>query len=157
MSVSQQIALRFVDLESAHLPEIMAIEREAYPDPWTVQMFQQEIQSKLSCFHVVFWGDALVGYGGFWHVGDEAHITSVTVRREYRRLGIGRRLVTHIIEEAARLGLLVATLEVRASNYHARNLYRSMGFEAVGRRKGYYAGGKEDAIIMAKELDDSRV
>ena len=157
MSVSQQIALRFVDLEAAHLPEIMSIEREAYPEPWTTQMFYQEIQSELSCFHVVFWGDALVGYVGFWHVGDEAHITSVTVRREYRRLGIGRLLLTHILEEAARLGLVVATLEVRESNYYARNLYRSIGFETVGRRKGYYARTKEDAIIMAKELDDSRV
>ena len=154
MSVSEQIALRFAPLMDKHLPDVMAIEREAYPEPWPTHIFRQEIRSKLSCFHVAFSDDTLIGFAGFWRVADEAHITSVTLRRDYRGRGLGRRLLIHLLDEATRLGIRVATLEVRASNYPARKLYRSFGFQNVGRREGYYSRTDEDAIVMARDLVD---
>ncbi len=152
MSVSESTALRFVPLAEEHLAGIMDIEVEAYPEPWTVRMFQDEIRNERSYFYVAFLGDVLAAYGGFWLVIDEAHITSVAVREAYRGRGYGRRLVAFLIDEAVASGARRATLEVRVSNIRARNLYVSFGFRPVGLRKGYYPKNNEDAIVMLKDL-----
>ena len=130
----------------------MDIEREAYPDPWTLSMFREEIRNEVSHFFVALLGDELVAYGGFWLVLEEAHITSVTVRDTYRGRGLGRCLMTFLLEEAGRLGARTATLEVRVSNVVAQRLYLSEGFRAVGIRRGYYPRTREDALVMFKEL-----
>ena len=153
MSPDGPARLRFVRLEECHLPEVMAIEREAYPEPWTENMFRQEVHSAASYFYVTFLEDVLVGYVGFWLAVDEAHITSVTVRDTYRRCGFGRTELKFILGVAARLGLSRATLEVRASNLRARDLYLNMGFRQISRRRGYYSRTNEDAIVMTKDLD----
>lgn len=49
----------------------------------------------------------------------------------------------------------VATLEVRASNEAAQQLYRSMGFETAGVKKQYYKNG-EDALVMQLLLAQGR-
>ena len=67
----------------------MEIEKEAYPEPWTAGMFREEIRSKRSFFYTAWLGDSLIGYSGFWLVLDEGHITSLTVRRDYRGYGYG--------------------------------------------------------------------
>ena len=145
-------ALEFVHIEEEHLPVILEIEREAYLEPWTEGMFRQEINNRLSQFYVVFFDGTLVGYVGFWEAADEAHITTVTVRREYRGRGFGREEVRFILEVAGRRGIREATLEVRPSNIRAQSLYKGMGFEEIGRRKHYYAATGEDAIIMARRI-----
>jgi ribosomal-protein-alanine N-acetyltransferase len=153
MSPDEPARLRFVRLEERHLPEVMAIEREAYPEPWTENMFRQEVHSAASYFYVTFHEDVLVGYVGFWLAVDDAHITSVTGRDTYRRRGFGRMELRFILGVAARLGLSRATLEVRASNLRAQNLYLTMGFRQMSRRRGYYSRTNEDAIVMVKDLD----
>lgn len=153
MSVSESTALRFVPLQERHLNDILAIEVEAYPEPWTLRMFQDEIRSDRSYFYVAYLGDDMAAYGGFWLVLDEAHITSVAVRDIYRGRGFGRRLMQYLLDTAIEAGACRATLEVRISNLVARNLYVSMGFRPVGVRKGYYPKNNEDAIVMLKDLD----
>ncbi|MCL4692952.1 MAG: ribosomal protein S18-alanine N-acetyltransferase, partial [Candidatus Hydrogenedentes bacterium] len=120
--------------------------------PWTEGMFRDEIRNNFSRFFVAMLDKVLVGYGGFWLVVDEAHITSVTVRDIYRGRGFGRRLVEHLLQEAEDAGARIATLEVRVSNLRARNLYLQYGFRPVGLRKNYYPKSNEDAIVMLKEL-----
>ena len=88
------------------------------------------------------------GYGGFWLLYDEAHISTLGVRPEWRGRGWGEWLLLTMLEEAHRLGARVATLEVRVSNMPAQSLYLKYRFEQVGRRKGYYADNREDALIM---------
>lgn len=145
--------LRYVPLAHKHLNAIMAIEEEAYPEPWTRGMFRDEIKNDRSFFYVAYLGEELVGYSGFWLVADEAHITSVTVRKEYRGHGYGRRQMEHLLAEAIRVGAKIATLEVRESNTPARTLYESMGFHEIGRRRQYYTTSREDAIVMLKNLE----
>jgi len=87
-------------------------------------------------------------YGGFWLMYDEAHISTLGVRPEWRGWGWGELLLLTMLEEAHRLGARVATLEVRVSNMPAQSLYLKYRFEQVGRRKGYYADNREDALIM---------
>lgn len=152
MSVSESTILRFVPLQEEHLDEILDIEHEAYPEPWTVRMFRDEMRNARSHFYVAFRDDRIIGYAGFWLVLDEAHITTVAVRDVCRGLGYGRQLLNHLLAAAVDAGARRATLEVRVSNLRARNLYVSVGFRPVGLRKGYYPKNNEDAIVMLAEL-----
>ena len=74
------------------------------------------------------------GFAGVWLMVDEAHITTFGVHPEWRRQGIGRRLLLRLLELAIELGARRMTLEVRVSNRAAQALYRAYGFEVVGRR-----------------------
>ena len=95
--------------------------------------------------------DFIAGFLGTWYMVDEAHIVSVAVRRMYRGHGIGELLLIGAIERAMAHRSSVVTLEVRASNEVAKNLYRKYGFQECGVRKGYYADDREDAIIMTTD------
>lgn len=144
--------LTFVPLAEEHIDQVLAIEQEAYVEAWTRGMFHQEIRSIMSHFYVAFLDQTLVGYVGLWKVMEEGHITSVTVRQDYRGRGYGRALVQFVLDTAAGMGLEEATLEVRESNRTAIGLYESMGFTQTGRRKNYYAKTNEDAILMTRSL-----
>lgn len=90
----------------------------------------------------------ILAYSGFWIFVDEAHISTIAVRPEYRRRGLGELLIVTMIEDARGLRCKHMTLEVRASNVVAQKLYQKFGFEFVGRRKGYYTDNWEDALLM---------
>jgi ribosomal-protein-alanine N-acetyltransferase len=93
----------------------------------------------------------IVGFSGFWMMVGEAHIIAIGVRNGYRQLGIGEGLLIATIELAQILNANVVTLEVRASNMVAQELYRKYGFQVVGRRLKYYSSDGEDAIIMSTD------
>lgn len=152
MAISEPRLLRFEPLAEMHLDTLLSIEVEAYPEPWTRGMFQDEMRSNRSYFRVVFDESGIVGYGGYWLVLDEAHITTVVVRDTHRRLGIGRQILEHLLDSARAASASMATLEVRESNTPARELYKSFGFRDVGRRKGYYPKSREDAVVMLVEF-----
>ena len=90
----------------------------------------------------------ILGYGGFWLMAGEAHISTIAVRPEWRRRGIGELLLVAMLELAVELGGDLATLEVRVSNVAAQSLYRKYGFAKVGLRPHYYSDRGEDALIM---------
>jgi ribosomal-protein-alanine N-acetyltransferase len=79
---------------------------------------------------------------------DEAHITTFGVHPDWRRLGVGRRLLLRLVELALELGAVRMTLEVRVGNEAAKALYRSFGFSVAGRRPRYYTDDGEDAYVM---------
>lgn len=93
----------------------------------------------------------LAGFVGIWYMVDEAHVVSIGVRREYRGQGIGELLLIGGIEHALARRARVVTLEVRVSNYIARNLYIKYGFKEQGVRKSYYTDNREDALIMTTD------
>jgi ribosomal-protein-alanine N-acetyltransferase len=93
----------------------------------------------------------IVGFSGIWVLAEEAHITNIAVRQEYRRRGIGELLMLATIDLAVELHAVVMTLEVRASNRIAQSLYNKFGFKQVGVRYGYYLDNREDAVIMTTE------
>jgi ribosomal-protein-alanine N-acetyltransferase len=93
----------------------------------------------------------VVGFSSFWMMVEEAHIMAIGVRNGYRQLGIGEGLLIAIIELAQALNANVITLEVRASNQVAQELYKKYGFQVVGRRLKYYSSNGEDAIIMSTD------
>jgi ribosomal-protein-alanine N-acetyltransferase len=93
----------------------------------------------------------IVGFTGIWLMVDEAHITNIAVAQEYRRRGIGELLLIATIDLAQEFKANTMTLEVRASNIAAQNLYNKYGFMKIGVRRGYYLDNKEDAVIMSTE------
>jgi len=94
-------------------------------------------------------GQYVFGFAGFWITPDEAHITALGVRNNYRRSGIGERLLISLIDLATPLSIRTITLEVRASNKAAQALYQKYGFQTVGRRPRYYSNNSEDAVLMS--------
>ena len=94
----------------------------------------------------------VVGYGGFWFIVDEAHISTIAVHPDWRGQGVGEILFVNMLEQALDLGALTATLEVRVTNAPAQALYHKYEFEQTGRRKRYYRDNGEDALLMTAEL-----
>jgi ribosomal-protein-alanine N-acetyltransferase len=94
----------------------------------------------------------IIGYAGVWIILDEGHVTNIAVHPKYQRRGIGRQLMEAITAFAAGRGAVRMTLEVRVSNFVAQDLYKQLGYEICGVRKGYYQDTKEDAYIMWKDL-----
>jgi len=92
------------------------------------------------------------GFIGSWRVADQIQIIDFVVEPEFRRFGIGWLLLASLIEHAGSFRSKLVTLEVRASNDAAINLYKKFGFEICGHRKSYYSNKTEDAILMNLEL-----
>jgi ribosomal-protein-alanine N-acetyltransferase len=131
------------------IPAVHRIERASFPLPWPDYAFRQEIETnRLAHYMVIRVGNRVVGYGGMWLMVDEAHITTFAVLPEWRRRGVGARLMLAMMELATHLQARVATLEVRLSNEAARQLYQRFGFRPVGLRPRYYSDNGEDALIM---------
>ena len=93
----------------------------------------------------------VVGFIGVWYMADEAHIVNIGVSGEHRGRGLGELLLIGALEHAQNRGVRMVTLEVRESNFIARNLYRKYGFTERGLRKAYYSDNREDAVIMTTE------
>ncbi|MFC2016957.1 ribosomal protein S18-alanine N-acetyltransferase [Chloroflexota bacterium] len=91
----------------------------------------------------------VAGFAGLWIMADEAHIANIAVRELHRRQGIGELLLISTIDLATGLNAHIITLEVRASNTAAQNLYHKYGFAQTGLHRGYYTDNKEDAVLMA--------
>jgi ribosomal-protein-alanine N-acetyltransferase len=93
----------------------------------------------------------IVGFSGIWLMADEAHLTNIAVHHQYKGKGLGELLLLATIDLAVSLKASFMTLEVRASNLVAQNLYSKYGFTQMGIRRGYYLDNREDAIIMSTE------
>ena len=146
--------MRFEDVAAVH-----EIERISFRTPWPSYAFEQELRgNRLAHYLVARAGDRVVGFAGVWLMVDEAHVTTFGVHPDWRRQGIGRQLLLNLVELARTIGARRMTLEVRASNDVAQALYRTYGFEEVGRRPRYYTDDGEDALVMSTpDLDDPRM
>ena len=98
---------------------------------------------------------SIVGYAGIWVMTDEAHITTIASHPEVRGQGVGEFLLVALIHRAMAIGARWMTLEVRASNAVAQNLYRKYTFKEMGVRRRYYSDNGEDALVMWTDALDS--
>jgi ribosomal-protein-alanine N-acetyltransferase len=131
------------------LDDIMEVERLSFTLPWSREAFYRELTDNPYAYYIVADKDGkAIGYGGVWIVVDEAHITNIAVRPEYRGKKIGETLLKQLQNLAREKGAKTMTLEVRVSNHVAQNLYRKLGFKNGGIRKGYYTDNFEDALVM---------
>lgn len=145
--------LQVVPLKTEHLDQVLDIERASFPTPWSRQSFLGELlHNNVAYYFGCISDEKMIGYAGMWIIIDEAHITNVAVHPNHRGQKIGHILMLHLMAQALERGVHKMTLEVRPSNIYAQKLYTCLGFEGVGRRKGYYSDNNEDAIIMWKDL-----
>jgi len=151
MESNQNKKIRFMTL--GDLDAIVILEGKCFTTPWSRESFVQELTTnKLAKYLVLELDGRIVAYGGFWSIVDEAHITNIAVDPDERRQGLGKLLVSGMLEEIQSLKMDTVTLEVRDGNIPARALYEGFGFESAGRRPNYYQDPKEDAIIMWLKL-----
>jgi len=145
------VAVRIRELEIGDLDAIEAIEMRAYPTPWSRSMFASELAKPTSICLGAFEGEQLVGYMINSRYVDAWHVMNVAIDPDRQRRGVATALIQRLFEltdDDERRGY---TLEVRVSNEGAIRLYRSLGFEPRGIRRGYYTDNREDALIMWRE------
>ncbi len=130
------------------LGAIVTIERASFGDPWSEASFRSLLRAETTHFRVATRDGTLVGYAVTSRIGEEAELANLAVHPTARRAGIGAALLDDLLASTDAPPGATVYLEVRASNEPAQALYRSRGFEAVGRRKGYYSRPAEDAIVM---------
>lgn len=147
--------LCFTAMINDDLPEVEAVERDVYQHPWTMGNFIDSLASGYETRVVRNGAGVLVGYFLLLLAPDDAHLLNITVRRAFQGRGIGRLL----LDQACLVGRLKSVtailLEVRPSNPHALAVYRHVGFQQIGLRKGYYPAvnqQREDAIVMRLAL-----
>ncbi len=135
------------------LDAVAALEATCFTNPWTREMLEREVRES-SVARVYVLRDPVgevVAFCTCWMIVDELHINTVAVDPARRRAGLATSLMRQIMTEAARSGVTKATLEVRASNGAARQLYAKLGFVESGVRAGYYSQPDEDAVILWRD------
>ena len=137
---------------------IMEIERVAFRQPWSREVFLEELQRDWAHVDVLREepGAPACAFVNYWVIRDEIHVLNVAVDTGVRRRGHASRLLDHVVAFAREHDCRYVTLEVRRSNHGAMRLYRKHAFRAVGIRPNYYAEDHEDAIVMLLELDAKR-
>jgi [ribosomal protein S18]-alanine N-acetyltransferase len=146
------VSLRVEPMAVGDLDAVQDIERRSFRTPWPAHAYRTELQTnRLAQYLVARIDGRVVGYGGMWVMVDEAHITTFAVDPDWRRQGIGERLLLALLDLAGGRNAREATLEVRLSNLPARRLYEKYGFRPVGLRPRYYSDDNEDALIMTTD------
>lgn len=145
---AQEIVIEYAT--EADLPGMYEIERLSFRCHWSYRALAEEVTMERPTSHVlvVKLGKRVVGFAIFWDVVGEAHIIDFAVHPNFRRLGIGTRLMDAVLERARELNAERATLEVRVSNESAIRLYEKFGFNVAGIRRKFYLDNNEDAYIM---------
>ena len=133
-------------LTYADLPQVIAIERRAFPTPWSLAMFVLELSKPSGICLAATEGDELLGYLVCSRYDQVWHLMNVAVAPEHRRRGVARGLIARLVGEGG--GRLPFTLEVRVSNRPAIVMYERLGFRSAGVRPRYYQDNGEDALIM---------
>ncbi len=150
-------SLRIGEYEEGDIEQILVIERDSFPTPWSANIFRSEIISPISQLLVARFGpelgESVAGYLVYWRVADEIHLHNIAVRRDVRRQGIASRLLGEVIGCSRLKGARWVTLEVRRSNRTAQRFYEKFGFSVRGIRPGYYTDTGEDALIMWADLN----
>lgn len=139
-------------MKEEDVPSVVDIEKTSFSLPWSETSFLNEIHKQRSIPKVAVLDDTVVGYVCAEIVMDEGHILNLGIHHQYRKRGIATALVENILEDLKRKACSFLYLEVRASNFAARRLYKGFGFTVVGTRKNYYVAPDEDAVIMMLEI-----
>ncbi len=147
------MSLEYKYLDYSYISSLLEIEEESNPYPWTELNFKD-------CLEKGYYSLALekeelfVGFAIMAISSEESHLLNIGIKKEKRRLGLGKKLLKKMIIAAEVMGSKKIILEVRISNKSAYKLYEKLGFEEIGKRKNYYRlpEGREDALVMAKSL-----
>jgi len=169
MSALPRYNLRYMGLDD--ISQVVEVDKLSFPLPWSSRSYNFEISDNTSAHMVALDAIAesslnggilgalrrlgkannhsrIAGYGGFWFITGEAHISTIAVHPDFRGRGLGELLLAGMLLRSVDLKAEYCVLEVRVSNAPAISLYRKYEFEIVGRRKRYYRDNNEDAFLM---------
>jgi [ribosomal protein S18]-alanine N-acetyltransferase len=139
-------------LTTDNLEAIVNLDRVCFGGLWSQDSYRRELASENSYFLGILGLEPdrreLIGFGCFWAILDEAHITLLGIHPQYQGQGWGKLLLSSLLQKAREINMIRATLEVRESNQIAIRLYEQYGFQILGRRKKYYQDTGEDGLIM---------
>lgn len=135
------------------IPQLVELEKLCFAVPWSAKQYRTVLGNEPFRVFGLRLGTELIAYVTLYSAAFEMEILNIAVRPDWRRRGLGRRLLTHVLHLCRKMGIQRGYLEVRRSNIPAQALYRAFGFEEVGVRKGYYPDNREDAIIMRLEFE----
>lgn len=154
MSAQPEDAWRLQPMHPAHLPQVLAIEKEAYSHPWTDGIFGDCLRVGYSAWVVTNTLGEVQAYALMSMAVGEAHILNICVAPDQQRRGMAAFLLRHLLMVARAAGVTLVLLEVRKSNDAAQRLYKNFHFAKVGERRDYYPAreGREDALVLALEL-----
>ena len=151
-------------MQLADVAEAVWLDQQCFPTAWSASLFRRELtQNHMSAYWVLrntqnAAHPSIVGYGGYWQMGEDAHITKLAIHPDWRRQGLASWLLFQMLHEMRNQGNCMATLEVRIRNRAAISLYTGLGFVEVGRRPHYYPDTGEDALLLSfAGLDDGSV
>ncbi len=137
----------------ADVPAVHEIDLLAFTLPWPERSFRFEVTSNpVSRCWVAEVDGRVAGMAVVWMIVDEAHVATIATHPDFRRQGIGGKLLTHVLQSAMSEGAVRSLLEVRASNEAAQSMYRRFGYVEDGRRPRYYKDNNEDAILMSLDM-----
>ena len=126
------------------------LEKICFSSPWSEEALLEELENPDAYFVAAVNGEGqLLGYGGMHTPCGECYVDNIAVSPEWRRQGIGERILENLEEKAAQLGTFIS-LEVRPSNVGAVSLYEKRGFQRIGERKNFYSDPTENGLIMTK-------
>lgn len=135
-------------MKETDLEQVMVLDVLCFPSPWSKATYLSELGRGRRAYYLVAEEEGkVVGYAGSWIVGKEMHITTIGVDPDWRRSGIGERMMVAFVKEAQRRNLEEITLEYAVSNAAAEALYEKFGFAREGLRKAYYQDTGEDAVV----------
>ncbi|RMF78344.1 MAG: ribosomal-protein-alanine N-acetyltransferase [Chloroflexi bacterium] len=168
------LTLRYMQI--GDVTQVVAIDKYSFETPWSARSYVYEVKNSNYSHMVVLaleeekrvsgWRrwlrpfnggngahrSQIIGYGGLWHLVDEAHISTIATHPQWRGRGLGEVVLAAMIRRALTLNAAYVVLEVRVSNIVAQNLYTKYGFYVVGTKAGYYRDNDEDAYDMRLNL-----
>ncbi len=136
------------------LADIVAIENSSMSAPWSLDSYSEAIDSEHAFILVATVDDDIAGFAVFYLTPPESELPDIVVNDKYRRMGVGRALLHYAFSELKDRSVDKVFLEVRVSNYAARALYDSIGFQQIGIRKYFYSAPIEDAICMSLDIGE---
>jgi ribosomal-protein-alanine N-acetyltransferase len=159
LAPSSQSQLMYKDLlvrrmRANDIPDIMPIESVSFGSHhWSIDSFRSELKNQISRYYALIdtRDNRLIGYSGFWIILDESHVTTIAVDPSLRGQGLSEVLLIRMLDDMAGQSVKWVTLEVRASNFSAQQLYYKYHFRSMGTRPRYYQNNNEDALIMTTE------
>lgn len=144
------------EMNESHLDDLALLEKQCFSVPWSRSALEAELEKENSRFFVAITKNEVSGYIGANNILGEVYINNIAVFYNYRELGIGSKLLSHLIDVAKEENCDFVTLEVRESNISARKLYEKLKFKKVGIRKNFYEQPKEDGIIYTLILGEDK-
>ena len=134
------------------VPAVVELDSLSFSLPWPESSFRFELtENPASRCWVAEEDGRVIGAVVAWLLVDEAHIATLATHPDFRRQGIARKLLSHVLRHMLDEGAVSSFLEVRESNVAAQEMYRKFGYQESGRRKRYYKDNDEDAILMTLE------